>query len=69
MFEVFLDLWMILQLLAENIGKDFAKDEVAQFWKCWFSAQQCYMQLQNYLMHAGDSEEASTTKSQRKATG
>ena len=41
---------MILRQLAQNIGRDFSKDGVPQFWKCWFSFQQCHMQLQSHLM-------------------
>ena len=44
---------MILHQLAENIGRGFSKDVVPQFWKCWFSFQQCHMHLQSHLMQVG----------------
>jgi len=36
----------MIHSLAMNTYQGFSKDEVPQFWQCWFLSQRCHMQLQ-----------------------
>ena len=45
---------MLLDSLVANIDQCFSKAKVPQFRPCKFAFRRCHMQLQRYLLCAGD---------------